>query len=73
MSKKQSKARIGQPISITVTDHMREWIDSQIPDGGSRCEVIRRILGNVRAIEAKGITLESLLLEREPRVRKRIG
>ena len=44
MQKKISKKRIGQPISITLTDKQRAWIDSQIPDGGTRTEVIRSII-----------------------------
>ncbi len=36
--------RIGQPISITLTPAQRAWVDSQIAAGGTRTEVIRRII-----------------------------
>lgn len=41
---KAGRPRIGQPISITVTDDQRAWIDAQIPPGGTRTAVVREIL-----------------------------
>ncbi len=45
--KKKNKAgrrRVGQPISITLTDEQRIWIDSKIPAGGTRTEVVRGLI-----------------------------
>ncbi len=42
--RKPGRQRIGQPISITLTDDQREWIDGQIDPGGTRTEVIRQII-----------------------------
>lgn len=36
--------KIGQPISITLTPEQRAWVDSKICPGGTRTEVIRRII-----------------------------
>ncbi len=47
----RGRKRIGQPISITLTDEQRAWIDSQIEPGGTRTEVIRRIIQ--RALDQK--------------------
>lgn len=41
---KAGRKRIGQPISVTFTDEQRAWIDSQVEPGGTRTEVIRRIV-----------------------------
>lgn len=41
-----SRKRIGQPISITLTPELKAWIDSKIEHGGTRTEVIRRILSD---------------------------
>lgn len=49
-----SRKRIGQPISLTITDEMRDWIDSMIPDGGCRTEVIRAILQKAMNTRKKG-------------------
>lgn len=40
-TKKSSKKRITQPISITLTPLQRAWVDSMILPGGTRTEVIR--------------------------------
>lgn len=42
--KKPGRPRIGQPISLTLTKEQKEWIDSQIEPGGTRTQVIRRII-----------------------------
>lgn len=47
--KKPSKAvvgrpRIGEAISITLTDEQRAWVDAQIPPGGTRTSVVRRLV-----------------------------
>lgn len=40
------KKRITQPISITVTQEQRDWIDAQVDlePGSTRTEFIRRII-----------------------------
>jgi hypothetical protein len=40
----RGRPRIGQPISITLTEEQRDWIDAQITPGGTRTEVFRRII-----------------------------
>jgi Arc/MetJ-type ribon-helix-helix transcriptional regulator len=44
MKQKKGRKRIGQPISITLTEEQRAWVDSQIVAGGTRTEVIRKII-----------------------------
>lgn len=39
-----SRKRIGQPISLTLTPEQRTWVDAQVAPGGTRTEVIRRII-----------------------------
>ncbi len=48
--KKKSRKRIGQPISITLTPEQREWVDSLIPPGGTRTDVVRGIIQTAMAI-----------------------
>ncbi len=36
--------RIGQPISITLTDEQRAWVDAQIPPGETRTQVVRALI-----------------------------
>lgn len=42
--KKVGRPRIGQPISVTLTDEQKAWVDAQIPPGGARTEVIRDLV-----------------------------
>lgn len=44
---------LGQPISLTVSDEMREWIDSKIVPGGTRTEVIRKIVNDAMKRDQK--------------------
>ncbi len=76
MAKKNvaGRPRIGLPISVTVTEDTRKWIDAQVRGGGSRCEVVRRILDMVQDLEAAGTPLEVAWVEaRAGRARKRTG
>ena len=38
------RKRVGQPISITLTDDQRAWVDSLVPPGGSRARVVRDLI-----------------------------
>ncbi len=38
------RERVGEPISITVTDAQRDWLDSRIPPGGNRASLVRAII-----------------------------
>lgn len=53
-----SRKRVGQPISITLTDEQRDWIDAQIPPGSTRTEVVRRIIqAAMEAAHSRTVTL----------------
>lgn len=43
-TKGPGRPRIGQPISLTLTEEQREWVDAQVVPGGTRTEVIRRLI-----------------------------
>lgn len=47
---KSGRKRIGQPISITLTERQRMWIAAQHEDGESRCETIRRIINEAMGL-----------------------
>ncbi len=44
LHKKAGRPRLGQPISITLTDEQLAWVDKQVIDEGSRAEVVRNII-----------------------------
>lgn len=48
-TEKRGRKRIGQPISITVTDDQRAWLEAQVPEGGALTEVVRRIITEAMA------------------------
>jgi len=50
---KVGRPRVGQPISITLTDAQREWVDAQIPPGGTRTQVMRAIVHAAMAAAPK--------------------
>lgn len=57
MKKKQKpkagRPRIGQPISITLTEAQKDWIDSQIQEGETRTQVVRRIINEAMNKDTK--------------------
>lgn len=53
--------KIGQPISITLTEEQRAWIDSKICPGGTRTEVIRRIIDHAFRKESPKLYKKSKL------------
>lgn len=55
-----SRKRIGQPISITLTPELKAWIDSKIEHGGTRTEVIRRVLNHAMMRETVGTSKRRL-------------
>lgn len=38
------RKRVGEVISVCLTDEQKAWIDAQIPAGGSRAQVIRAVI-----------------------------
>jgi hypothetical protein len=42
--KPRGRPLLGQPISIVLTPEQRDWLDAQIPPGGTRTEVVRQII-----------------------------
>ncbi len=51
--KKAGRPRLGQPISITLTDEQLAWVDAQVIDDGSRAEVVREIIREAMAAAGK--------------------
>lgn len=47
---KRGRRRIGQPISITLTDEQRAWVQAQVKPGETKMVVIRNLIQ--REIEA---------------------
>lgn len=49
----RGRPKLGDPISVTLTNELRKWLDSKIPQGDTsgRSGVIRRILQAVKADE----------------------
>ncbi len=47
---KIGRPRIGQPISITLTEAQKEWVDSQIQEGETRTQAVRRIINEAMEI-----------------------
>ncbi len=44
MKNKRGRKRVGPTISVALTDDQLQWINAMIPAGGTRAEVIRRLL-----------------------------
>jgi hypothetical protein len=45
------RPRIGQPISITVTDEQHAWLISRIPPAGTLTAVVRDLIERARKEE----------------------
>lgn len=46
--KKAGRHRIGQPITVVLTEEQRKWIDAQVKGGATRASVIRGIIEEAR-------------------------
>lgn len=42
------RPRIGMPLSCTFTDEQRDFLESEMPEGGSICAVVRDIVERER-------------------------
>lgn len=49
-----------QPISLTLTEEQKAWVDSKICPGGARTEVIRRIIDSAMRKETVGTKIRKL-------------
>lgn len=63
--KASGRKRVGQPISVALTPELKLWIDSKKEHGGTRSEVIRRILTNAMRKEGGFKTVRVAIVDQD--------